>query len=87
MPKILSLMTSLRLGIGGKLKIISIKLHEGKIKPPNRLTEAELLKLMEENGIGTDATRATYPKLILDRGYAIKEGVFSRRMGLDVVRA
>jgi len=51
------------------------------------LTEAELLKLMEENGIGTDATRATYPKLILDRGYAIKEGVFSRRMGLDVVRA
>jgi len=37
------------------------------------LTEAELLKLMEENAIGTDATRATYPKLILDRGYAVKE--------------
>jgi len=37
------------------------------------LTEAGLLKLMEENGIGTDATRATYPRLILDRGYAVKE--------------
>ena len=66
-------MTSLRLGIGGKLKIISIKLHEGKIKLLNRLTEAELLRLMEENGIGTDATRATYPKLIIDRGYAVKK--------------
>ena len=38
-----------------------------------RLSEAELLKLMEENGIGTDATRATYPRLIIDRGYAVKE--------------
>ena len=28
---------------------------------------------MEEKGIGTDATRATYPKLIIDRGYTIKE--------------
>ena len=37
------------------------------------MTEAELLKLMEENGIGTDATRATYPKLIIDREYAVKE--------------
>ena len=59
--------------ISEKLNIISIKLYEGKTKPPNRLTEARLLKLMEENGIGTDATRATYPKLIIDRGYAVKE--------------
>jgi len=62
-----------RLRVGEKLRIVSISLHEGKTKPPNRLTEAELLKLMEENGIGTDATRATYPKLIIDRGYAVKE--------------
>ena len=59
---------------GERLRIVSISLHEGETKPPNRLTEAELLKLMEENGIGTDATRATYPKLIIDRGYAVKEG-------------
>ena len=59
--------------ISEKLNIISIKLHRSKTEPPNRLTEAELLKLMEENGIGTDATRATYPRLIIDRGYAVKE--------------
>ncbi|RJS91383.1 hypothetical protein CW705_03990 [Candidatus Bathyarchaeota archaeon] len=61
------------LTLGEKLRIVSIRLHEGKTKPPNRLTEAELLKLMEENGIGTDATRATYPKLLIDRGYAVRE--------------
>ena len=59
--------------ISEKLNIISIKLHEGKTESPNRLTEAGLLKLMEENSIGTDATRATYPKLIIDKGYAVKE--------------
>jgi len=56
-----------------KLRIASLKLHEGSTKPPERLTEPELLKILEENGIGTDATRASYPKLILDRGYAVKE--------------
>ena len=61
------------LTLGEKLRIISIRLHEGKTKSPNRLTEAEPLKLMEENGIGTDATRATYPKLLIDRGYAVRE--------------
>jgi len=63
----------LSIRIGEKLNIISIKLHGGKTEPPNRLTEAELLKLTEENGIGTDATRATYLKLIIDRDYAVKE--------------
>jgi len=63
----------LSIRISEKLNIISIKLHEGKTESPNRLTEAGLLKLMEENSIGTDATRATYLKLIIDEGYAVKE--------------
>ena len=58
---------------GEPLTLISVRLHEGKTKPPNRLTESELLKLMEENGIGTDATRASFPKVIADRKYVIKE--------------
>ncbi len=61
------------LAVGEKLRIMSLKLHEGKTKPPDRLTEAELLKLMEEHGIGTDATRASFPQLIKERGYAVKE--------------
>jgi len=58
---------------GEPLTLISVRLHEGKTKPPNRLTESELLKLMEQNGIGTDATRASFPKVIADRKYVIKE--------------
>jgi len=58
---------------GESLRVIAVKLHEGRTKPPNRLTESELLKLMEKHGIGTDATRASFPKLIADRGYVIKE--------------
>lgn len=55
--------------VGERVKLVSLRLHEGRTKPPDRLTEAELLKLMEEHGIGTDATRASFPKLIRDRGY------------------
>lgn len=62
------------LKVGEKLRVVSLKLHEGSTKPPDRLTEDELLKLLEENGIGTDATRASFPKIILDRGYAVKDG-------------
>jgi len=60
--------------ISEKLNIISIKLHRGKTELPNRLTEAELLKLMEENGMGTDATRAAYPRLIIDRVMQSRRG-------------
>lgn len=58
---------------GESLTVSAVKLHEGETKPPNRLTESDLLKLMEENGIGTDATRASFPKLITSRGYVVKE--------------
>jgi DNA topoisomerase IA len=63
-----------RLARGEVLRIASMELHEGLTRPPDRLTEPELLRLLEENGIGTDATRATFPKLILERGYAVREG-------------
>ncbi|RLF99407.1 MAG: DNA topoisomerase III, partial [Thaumarchaeota archaeon] len=63
-----------RLEKGEKVTVISLKLHEGRTRPPKRLTESDLLKLMEEHGIGTDATRASFPKLIMDRGYAVKRG-------------
>jgi len=63
-----------RLEDGEEVKVVSLKLHEGRTRPPKRLTESDLLKLMEEHGIGTDATRASFPKLIMDRGYAVRRG-------------
>jgi len=55
---------------GDKLRVLDIKMIDDETKPPPRLREADLLRLMEKNGLGTDATRATYPTLIIQRGYA-----------------
>jgi len=57
---------------GNRVEIKEISMKRGKTKPPSRLSEAELLRMMERAGIGTDATRATYPRLIVRRGYAVK---------------
>ncbi|KJZ71797.1 hypothetical protein HIM_08817 [Hirsutella minnesotensis 3608] len=42
---------------------------EGKTSPPNYLTEADLIALMDANGIGTDATMAEHIQKIQDREY------------------
>ncbi|MEM0349781.1 MAG: DNA topoisomerase [Candidatus Caldarchaeum sp.] len=60
--------------VGEKLQIIDVAIREDETKPPPRLTEADLLKLMEKNGIGTDATRASFPQLITERNYAVRVG-------------
>jgi len=57
---------------GELLEIVNIKLCRDKTKPPARLSEANLIELMVRNGIGTDATRAMFPKIITERGYSIK---------------
>ncbi|PFH57509.1 hypothetical protein XA68_14912 [Ophiocordyceps unilateralis] len=42
---------------------------EGKTSPPSYLTEADLIALMDANGIGTDATMADHIQKIQDREY------------------
>ena len=63
-----------RLHIGELLPIVKVDLRGRKTKPPPRLTESELLRLLEKHSIGTDATRADYPQIIIERGYAEKKG-------------
>ncbi len=56
------------------LKLLDIK-NEGKqTEPPNRYTEAGLIKELEKREIGRPSTYASIIKTILDRGYVIKEG-------------
>jgi DNA topoisomerase-3 len=43
---------------------------EGKTGPPSYLTEADLIALMDANGIGTDATMAEHIEKIQQREYA-----------------
>jgi DNA topoisomerase-1 len=78
-----------RLSIGERLRVLEVKLREGKTSPPPRMTESELLGVMEAHGIGTDATRATFPSLIMSRGYAVKTGksIRSTELGRALVEA
>jgi DNA topoisomerase-3 len=47
----------------------SIDLVQGETKPPNLLTEADLIALMDKHGIGTDATHAEHIETVKTRSY------------------
>ncbi|XP_045448692.1 DNA topoisomerase 3-alpha [Melitaea cinxia] len=47
----------------------SIDMIDGSTSPPNLLTEADLITLMEKHGIGTDATHAEHIEKIKSRSY------------------
>jgi len=72
-----------------RIKVIDLKLIEEETKPPPRLSESDLLDLMERHGIGTDATRAIFPSLIIQRGFAEKKrGVFRpTNLGMSLIES
>ena len=64
------------------LALISIDEEEKQTEPPNRYTEAGLIKELEKRGIGRPSTYAAIIKTILEREYVEKEGRSLR--GTDV---
>ncbi|EGN99753.1 hypothetical protein SERLA73DRAFT_52441 [Serpula lacrymans var. lacrymans S7.3] len=48
------------------------EVREGQTSAPSLLTEADLVTLMDKNGIGTDATIAQHIQTIVDREYVIE---------------
>jgi len=59
---------------GDVLDLVEIKEEEKQTQPPNRYTEAGLIKELEKRGIGRPSTYASTIKTIVDRGYIEKEG-------------
>ncbi|MEM1549708.1 MAG: DNA topoisomerase [Candidatus Methanomethylicia archaeon] len=57
------------LRIGDIVKVERLEIHEGETEPPPYLSEEQLLKLMEEYGIGTDATKQDHIHNNIERGY------------------
>jgi DNA topoisomerase-1 len=60
--------------VGEQLSVITLGSLEKQTEPPNRYTEAGLIKELEKRGIGRPSTYASIMKTIQDRGYAEKDG-------------
>ena len=61
------------LKVGDKLLFVDWLPKQHFTQPPPRYTEASLIQLLEEKGIGRPSTYATIVKTVEDRGYVIKE--------------
>ena len=59
---------------GEELKLLELNSEEKATEPPNRYTEAGLVKELEARGIGRPSTFASIMRTIEDRGYVTKEG-------------
>ena len=59
---------------GEALSLLSLDSLEKQTEPPNRYTEAGLIKELEKRGIGRPSTYASIMKTIQDRGYVEKIG-------------
>ncbi len=60
--------------IGEELKLIELNSTEKFTEPPNRYSEAGLVKELEARGIGRPSTYASIMRTIEERGYVTKEG-------------
>ncbi len=59
---------------GDTLTLESLHIEAKQTQPPNRYTEAGLIKELEKRGIGRPSTYASIMNTIIQRGYVIKEG-------------
>ncbi|KKW43749.1 MAG: topoisomerase protein [Parcubacteria group bacterium GW2011_GWB1_57_6] len=63
-----------KVAAGDVLSLLSLSSEEKQTAPPNRYTEAGLIKELEKRGIGRPSTYASIMKTIQDRGYVDKVG-------------
>ena len=57
----------------GEEFVPNLSMTDGETKPPQLLTEADLISKMDQNGIGTDATIHEHIKTVQERHYAVKQ--------------
>lgn len=62
------------LSVGDQLSIAALTSLEKQTEPPNRYTEAGLIKELEKRGIGRPSTYASTMKTLGDRGYVERAG-------------
>jgi DNA topoisomerase-1 len=60
--------------IGDTARVAEVKIEEKATEPPNRYTEAGLIKELEKRGIGRPSTYASIMETLNQRGYVEKQG-------------
>lgn len=63
-----------KLTVGEVLKVTEVTIEAKQTQPPNRYSEAGLIKELEKRGIGRPSTYASIMNTITERGYTTKEG-------------
>ena len=71
---------------GDSLRMLQLNIEEKFTSPPNRYSEAGLVKEMESRGIGRPSTYAATIKTLKDRNYVTSEGrtLFPTDIGIAV---
>ncbi len=63
-----------KVSVDEELHLVEISFEAKQTEPPNRYTEAGLIKELEKRGIGRPSTYASTMKTLSDRGYVTKNG-------------
>jgi len=65
---------------------LSVKIRERFSQPPSRYNPSSLLKLMEDQNIGTKATRSQIIQTLYDRGYIDGDRIKVSILGIEVIQ-
>ncbi|MBX2811596.1 MAG: hypothetical protein KTR25_07295 [Myxococcales bacterium] len=60
---------------GMRLQVGSVAVVEESSAPPRRLSDGELIRIMESHHLGTSATRADILEGLIKKGYLVREGI------------
>jgi DNA topoisomerase-1 len=70
---------------GEKVKVLRVKMEDKIEQPPPRYNQSSLLAKMEEESIGTKATRSEIIRTLYDRGYIDGSPIMATPIGFAVV--
>jgi DNA topoisomerase-1 len=76
-----------RLNEGETVDVKKVYEEEKETQPPGRYGQGRLIELMEENGLGTKATRHSIIQSLYDRGYIKNTPVEPTETGIAMVKA
>jgi DNA topoisomerase-1 len=74
------------LEVGQKLKVSKVEMLDKETQPPGRYSQGSILKIMENKGLGTRATRAEILQTLYSRNYIIGKSIQVTKLGEVVTK-